>query len=394
MKHKPSSYRWIIAILSFIIFFVIIGLGVMPRTLYIVPVTNHFNFSRGEFSIVFSVITFTGLVFQLFYGYLVKKIGLKVIISLGLPIIAVGYLIFSKATTLSLFYLGAVLIGIGFNCSSLTSISILIKNWFREEQQGTMLGFIAAGSGLGGSLFCLIIGQHIVTHGFSASYLLTAIILALTAIPVIIFVRSEPNDENENSTSKVQDANSPLESSSQNETLAGFFKQTHAVLALVTVLLIGIAVASLIQNLPPYFDEKGFDSVFVAQIISALLFVQAVSKIILGLINDRFGIKTCLNIGLGSFVISTILLILANSSWMIWIYVVIGGISRSTIAVLVPLFARAILGKENYERFIGVFMATLSGGVASESQSSISHMTSWAHTQLSFQFSQQLVWGS
>ncbi len=364
MNNKSSSYRWVIAIMCFMLFFVVIGLGNMPNTLYTVPVTNYYNFSRGEFSIVFSIITITGLVIQFIYGYLVKRIGLRVIISLGLPIMAIGHFIFSRASTLSMFYIGAAFVGIGFNCSSLTSVSILIKNWFSEKQQGTMLGFIAAGSGLGGSLFLLIVGQYIINHGFHASFLLTSIVLALAAIPVIIFIRSEPCDETSSSKEETLQAQNLIESPSKSEITASVLKQPHTFLALIAVLLIGIVVAPINHSIPAHLIDNGFDVVFAAQIASAIFFVQAISKILLGWVNDRFGNKTCLNIGLGSFIIGTLLLIFAKSRGLVWVCAFFSGIAISIIAVLVPLYVKAVLEKNQYEQFIGMFIAILFGGIS------------------------------
>lgn len=53
MKSNQSSYRWVIAIICFTMFFLTVGLGNMPKTLYVVSVTKNLSFSRGEFSLVF-----------------------------------------------------------------------------------------------------------------------------------------------------------------------------------------------------------------------------------------------------------------------------------------------------------------------------------------------------
>ncbi len=363
MNKTQPSYQWVIAILCFFTFFLVIGLGNIPHNLYIVPVTNAFNFSRGQFSLVFSIITLIGLIIQLLFGLIVKRLGIRLVVSIGLCLVTLGYLIFSRATTLAMFFGGAVLMGFGFACSTLTSISILINNWFTPDQQGTMLGIIAAGSGFGGSLFSLIIGNVIVSQGFQASYFLTAIILGLGAIPIILLLRSKPAQDipcgDEGPPCFTDTDNQPP----QGETAKDFLTQPHIYLAIITVLIIGISVGPSIINTPVFLIEKGFDTVFAASIISALFIVQAFTKIGIGFFNDRVGIRTSLYIGLGAFVIALVLLILTRSVWMTWVYVFFGGVGLSVIAVLVPLFAREVLGKSHYERYIGVFVATLTTGL-------------------------------
>lgn len=363
MRSKTSNYRWVIAIICFSLFFLVIGLGTMPHNLYIVPVTEHFGFTRGEFSLVFSIITIIGLLIQLLFGLLVQRLGIRLIVSLGLPLIPIGYFIFSKASNLMVFYLGAICVGVGFSCSSLTSVSILINNWFPREQQGKMLGIIAAGSGFGGSLFSLIIGNHIASNGFQASYFLTAAILALAAVPIIVFLRSKPgNSDNplENDYSNKQKLDL---TTSNHHTNGSYLKQNYVLLTLLMVFLIGVIVAPLNQNTPPFLIEKGFDPIFAANIASAVFFIQAISKILLGIFNDRFGIKMCLYVGLGSFVIGVLFLIFSTSVWTVWAYALFGGIAMSSIAVISPLYIKHILGNENYEKYIGLFMAAINGGI-------------------------------
>jgi len=117
-------------------------------------------------------------------------------------------------------------------------------------------------------------------------------------------------------------------------------------------------------NTPAYLVEKGFDSVFAAGISAAVFFVLAVAKFGLGLIHDRLGIRISMTLGLGSFIVAALVLLFAASSWMVWVFVLFDGIAVATLSLLVPLFAKAILGTENYNSFLGVFIAILSAGIS------------------------------
>jgi len=350
-------------------FFIAVGMGNMPKTLYVVPVTGNYGFSRGEFSMVFSIITMTGLITNVFYGYLEKHLGVRYLATLGLILMAIGYFIFSKATSLDLFYLGAVIDGIGFPLCTITTISVLINNWFGKNEQGTMLGLVVAGSGFGGSLFSLIIGKYILTHGTSASYLLTSIILALSTIPIFIFTRSKPYEkeingvQNHPQANAIPDVKETVASSPKPDKAIKFFKQPAIWFTLIAVFLIGIVTIPTNDTMPPFLTEKGFSAESITKIASAIWLAQATAKIILGLINDRIGAKFCLYTGLGSYLLGAVILILSNNIWTMWIYVIFAGIFTSAIAVLVPLYVRAVIGGENYGKYIGIFMATLTAGI-------------------------------
>jgi len=226
-----------------------------------------------------------------------------------------------------------------------------------------MLGIIAAGSGFGGSLFSLIIGNHISNNGFQASYFLTAVILALAAVPIIVFLRSKPGNKEKHSENNYSNELKLDHTTSDHHTDSAYLKQNYVLLTLFLVFLIGVIIAPMNQNTPPFLIEKGFDPIFAANIASSVFFIQAISKILLGIFNDRFGIKICLYVGLGSFVIGALFLIFSTSTWTVWVYALFGGIAMSSVAVISPLYINHILGNKYYEKYIGLFMAAINGGI-------------------------------
>jgi MFS family permease len=364
LKNQKFYYGWVIAITCFFIFFTIVGINVSPSSLFIVPVTEHFGFSRGDFSLTFTLVTIIVMLVQLIYGFLINRIDVRGLVSIGAILAPIGFFINYRANSLASFYAAGLVIGISFALTSITSVSILINNWF-DQRQGMLLGLIASGSGFGGGIFSIVIGNHMEQYGFKSAYLLSAIILAVVALPVILLIRSEPNPDqrlhrnhNHQGSSQVAhpDADKP------HLTAGQFLKNPAHILALLAIFIIGIAFHPVLVSTPAYLVEKGFDGLFAAGITGAIFFVLGVAKIIIGLLHDKLGIKTSLLIGTSAFVISAFLLILARRVWLVWLFVIFQGISLSTLAVLVPLYVKEILGTQNYSHFLGVFIAVLSAG--------------------------------
>ena len=52
-QEKNSSYRYVIAAVSFMFMFVAMGLGNAPNGQYLAPVTREFGLSRADFSLTF-----------------------------------------------------------------------------------------------------------------------------------------------------------------------------------------------------------------------------------------------------------------------------------------------------------------------------------------------------
>lgn len=364
MKTQKFYYGWVIAITCFFIFFTIVAIKVSPSSLFIVPVTDYFGFSRGDFSITFTLISTIGMLIQLVYGLFVNRIGVRGMLTIGAILAPIGYLINYYANSLAAFFAAGVIIGISFALTSVTSVSILINNWF-DQRQGFLLGIIASGSGFGGGLFSIVIGNHMEQHGFKSAYLLSAILLAVVAVPVVLLIKSNPTPEQR----LLRKNPVPMPALSQKmppadvqHSFKRFFNTPTNRIALLGIFIIGMSFYPVLVSSPAYLIDKGFDAVFAATITGAIFFVLGVAKIVIGFIHDRLGIKTSLLIGVTTFMTSAILLILASQPWMVWLFVFFLGIALSTLTVLVPLYVREILGTQNYSRYLGVFVATSLAG--------------------------------
>lgn len=359
MKTK-FNYSWVVALICCVIAFIYMGLGNSPLSLYIVPVTENLGFSRGAFSFVFTLVTSTTLLINLFFGFFVNRFGIRKLTIAGSIMAALAYFIFSRANTLPVFYTGAIILGASFALASVTSISILINNWFKEKQ-GTVLGIILAASGLGGYVFSRFVGKFMSQNGFQSSFLVSAIILTITVLPVIFFIKSSPDDQ-KNTLGNIHQPHG--QSTKAKMSILEFIKIPGMVTGLLAVFLIGFVIHPVLVNTPAYLMEKGFDSIFASTISASIFFVLAVAKLLLGLIHDNLGIRISMILGIGSFIIAAVLLVLANTSTMVWVFVLFDGFAVATLALLVPLFAKAILGAERYSSNLGIFIAVLSGGIA------------------------------
>ena len=360
---KDLNYRWVIFGVCFLIFFALIGVANAPFSLFIVPVTEYFGFSRGDFTLIFTIKTVIGVVIQLSFGLILKRLGLRWVVVIGTLLVPIGFFIFARAETLWMFYAGGFFVGLGFSLASITPVTLLIDQWF-DKGEGLILGLISAGSGFGGALFTRIIGAQIVERGFQSAYQFSAIILAAAALPVIVLIRSKPEG-----IAKIGDKLPVVAKhnpNTQDDAPPGFrdiMKHAHFWLALGAVFLIGMAIFPVILSTPPYLIERGYDAVFGASVIGGVFLVLAFGKILLGFLHDRLGVRTSLMIGIGSFVISTVVLILAARPWMVWAFALFSGTGAASLAVLIPMFAREVLGQQNYRHLLGVFIAVVSAGI-------------------------------
>ena len=353
--NKKFYYGYVVALVCFAIAFFYVGLAANTGSLYVVPVTNFYGFTRAKFSIVFSIIYIITIFANLAFVKLYRTLGIRKIVIMGAFFCASAFFVYYNSTKLIHFYLGAFLHGLGYTYTNMLVFSLLINSWFTENR-GTILGLISAGTGFGGSVMSPVLGHIIADYGFRQSYMLTFIILISMIVPIALLVKENPLEHYE-SFSEVGVCN-------KRKTTGQVLKEQRVVLGLIVIFLMAFLITPWLNVLPSHLMDRGFDEIFASQVLGGVLFIMGLAKIFVGAVYDRIGIKAAVGICLVSFVISSILLLIVNSKITAWLFAVLFGISLSAVSVLLPLFTSALAGDEYLADIIGIASALVSAGTA------------------------------
>ena len=245
-----------------------LGMINSPSGLFIVPVCEEFGFSRSSFSFTLSLCTIGGMLINIFYGKIYNRFGLRKMICTGFISGIIGFLILWQAASLPAFYLGGALAGLAFGFNSTTTIALLINGWFTKKQ-GTILGICSAGSGLGGFIFSSLFVDIIATDGYRMAYLLTAICIAVLAIPIFLFVKENPT---------ARTSNTPGHKFGGAGYFSGFkqllAENTKARKIFISAFCLGLIIHATMIITPAHLENNGIDSVTAGTIYSAILFVM------------------------------------------------------------------------------------------------------------------------
>lgn len=353
---RKFNYGYIVAVVCFIIAFFYVGYANNSGSLYVVPVTNHYGFSRTQFSLIFSIMSIVGIFANLAFSSLYRRMGIRKLVIVAAMLSTSAFFIYYNSTNLIHFYIGAFLFGIGFSYTNMLTFSLLINSWF-VEKRGTILGFISAGSGFGGSIMSPVIGYIISVYGFKKSYLITSIILLIIIIPIALFIK-------ENTDFEYAAVEHDKDVDLNRKTTIELLKEHRVILGLTVIFLMGFLMAPWLNVVASHLMDRGFDSMFASQILGGVLFIMGLSKIFVGVIHDRIGIKSAINICLISFVFSSTILLFVKSKIFAWVFALFFGISLSALSVLLPLFTSAIAGEEYLSDIIGIASALIGAGMS------------------------------
>jgi MFS family permease len=301
--------------------------------------------------------------FCLTFGRISKKIGVKAMLIAGVVSASLGYGGFSFFHNLPSFYICAVLVGFGIANATLVPLSLIISNWF-VDRRGFALGIVFAASGIGGTFFNPIIGWMIVNLGWRLAIRREAMMILIAALPLAFIISPSPEDRGLTALGSDKVVRVQMQDQGQGLELSKARKTKQFYFALAYVFGFSMAISPVFVTMPSYLTDRGFAPTFAALVLSLMFLVNTFSKVLLGVVNDRFGLKMVLRLCYGAFFIADAFLILARLPVFAFAFAVFNGIAICLYTVPLPLVISRLFGQRDYANIMGLFTGVMTLGSA------------------------------
>ena len=219
---------------------------------------------------------------------------------------------------------------------------MMVTNWF-TARRGLAMSLAMAGIGVGGTIFSPVLTFFLESYGWRASYRLMAGIILVIALPAALFLlRKRPEDL----------GLEPLGGQPAAQVGGGDFHlplgRFFFWLLLIGMLTNGLINAGALGHFPPAMQESHGAAVQAA-VISAYSLISIGGKLILGWVNDRFGVVVSTTYACILFGLSFLFILLsAKSVAMLYAMAVVFGLGNAIGTVTPPLLTAEVFGKENY----------------------------------------------
>jgi MFS family permease len=324
---------------------------------FVVPVCTDLNFDRGIFSLYLTIMMFTSMITAPFVGYIVNRVGLRRFMLIGCFLNTGCLVLFSFCNSLrSFYYVGAVM---GLSSTAATNIvAVIIINLWIPENNGTYMGIVMAGTGLGGAIMSIILPYFLNVFGWRSSYILLAIIWCMLSLLAIILTGDRPNHENESTSPKTHSSNI----SKNNTNFAQVIHSPVLYLFIAAIFLLTLG-GNFLQHMPAYFTELGTAQIISGIIMSVLSFSLMLIKILEGFIFDKVRSTRFTSIcsilfalGFGA--------ILINKLVALFIGAILMSTGMALIAVMPPLMASNLFGQQVFPAVWGIISLVISLGKA------------------------------
>lgn len=298
-------------------------------------------------------------------GFFATRLGNRKMMIIGLGIGAAAFLVASGSQNLGYLAAANILLGVSEGLCSTTTASRIVCDWF-HRYQGAVLGFTSAATGLGGSFMCLLLTNSIASSGWRSGYLTATFLILLAGILVLLFIRSRPTDMDlmpygfgyVSKKTKAKVAQNHWHGYSMQQLV----RRPAFYLMLLATFLSATCIYLMFSVVVPHVQDRGFSSSDASTLQSAMLTLLAVSKVLVGILSDKIGVKSV-----------TILCMLAaaTSLWMMadvsgmadaWVILVIYGFALTLAAVIPPLLTHALFGYQAYSKCVGIITAMVSLG--------------------------------
>ena len=329
--------------------FIPLSLGLSCAGIFYPALSDDLGVERGMLSYYTSVLWIAALVTLPFLGKLLNNRDARLCTTGAVAIIVIAFVWLSFTKTLWMFYVAAAAMGVGVAMLLFLAPSTLINRWF-AKRAGVLLGVVMAFTGVGGVVWSTVGGILIQQIGWSATYLVFAVLSALVIPATLFMVASRPEDKGLAPFGYEAGADEEVPVFAEGVSAANAFRMPvfYLICAMCFFLNIGMYVYFMIPSYATTLDIGATLPLLGATASSVAMAGQTVSKLALGAVGEkRPQASTIVALALGIAGVA-LLAFMANSVVAFYAAALFFGAYYGITNVMMPIFTRASFGDRDY----------------------------------------------
>ena len=343
--HRPH-YAWFVCLGGALALFVSVGLGVNVFTIYQPEILRVNDFTNAQGSWITTTRSLFILAALLTVNQLCARLGLRLVMTLGMALLALSCLCFGLADSFPMYCAAAALTGLGYCYGGMVPLSLAIGHWFRDRRS-LALGLASAGSGVSTILAPAPITWAIRHWGLDAAFLCQGACILVLGAAVWLLVRDSP-EQLGLEPYHLGGAQAPAPA--PRPAPAGMTPLLQGGVLLAALLLGGPGGPGF-SHLTVLYTTAGYSSSMVAALMSYTGLVICLGKIICGQIYDRAGGRLGNRYIFGTFLAGLLLCCLApvGGAALPFLAVTLFSLGLPASAVSPSVWAADLFGDAGYE---------------------------------------------
>lgn len=358
--------------------------------IYVKPMSESLGYTRAELSMIYSFYSVGQVITALLAGRIFGSFKVTHVMQTCALITGAGLLFMGMGQHLILFYICALLVGIGMGGLCMVPVSIIIRDWFGKEY-GSALGIAMSGSGFGGMLFSYLFVNGMDAFGWRNCYFITAFAQLLILFPLLRFWIKDQDSPSRQSQIASQDGPSRQDISCspggvlnrEKSQAAAASRQQLGVrykggmgpvlrnykfwLFAAASIITYASVSTIHQSAAAYLSDLGCTAQKTSLVVSGGMLSLAMGKIVLGRLYDKtnakYGTVVCALCGL----MAIAAMICFKQPAAVYVYILFFGVGYSFGSITYPVVTQALFGDRHFASVNGIYNAlgsfALSAGV-------------------------------
>lgn len=368
-------YPWVIVAAGFIMVMVGLGFGSFSRATYLKVVTEQMGLDRGGFAFSDTIRNLVTAVLSIYFGKLLFRFDVRKMIAGGFIALTASFVFNAIATGYLEFYIGGLFLGVGLAWTTTTIVGVLVERWF-SGNTGTITGIILAANGIGGFLSenvtnRIIFGADLsldISQGrWRQAYWFVAILFAVVGVIVVLLIRNKPEDLGirKYALSEKKKVKKNLRAW-DGITTKEAVKKPYFYMIFFSVFINGFMLQAMVSLAKPHMQDVGISIEVINTAYSIYAFILLGTKILTGLIYDKFGLKVtyalCCIGTIGA--VSLLMFQSPDHLSLTYLYLLFAPLGLPMETVMIPLFAKDIFGTKDFSKLMGYFFAINTFGMA------------------------------
>jgi MFS family permease len=183
-------YGWWMVLAGMLLMFFTTGISFFGFSAFFDAIRVNLKWTRAEVAMGPSIQALQTALMAPFAGFLVDKLGPRIVTSFAMFVGGLGFVVLSKVTEPLHYYVAFILIGTGMGATAYVIVATAVSNWF-VQSRGKAMGLTFMGPGFGGILVTLIV-FFIDVHGWRPVANFVGLSTWVFAIPLALVLRSAP----------------------------------------------------------------------------------------------------------------------------------------------------------------------------------------------------------
>ncbi|MDO5726228.1 MAG: MFS transporter [Tissierellia bacterium] len=326
-----------------------LGMGIIGNcaSLFIRPISLDIACSRRAISNTVAIRNLTTVFISFIVGKTLQKYDLKKVLMLASLLMSIMFFAQSFAKKLYQFYIISFLISVFYTFTTAIPVSILITNWF-SKNTGTALGIASMGSGLGGVLFTSLTGIWIDAFGWRIANRILAIIMILVILPSVkFFIKTRPK-----TAENISKANEEIIESGLS--ISRTYKYHWFWIIAIANVLLSFSTYSIFFTIPAHIGDLSYSNSLAANVTAMMMAVLAISKLLLGRIYDKFGMRLTVIFPTVCGFISSAFIMSKTTTLFIIIAAFFNGIVAAFFSVSLQVLISDFFGSKDYGQKLSI----------------------------------------